>query len=60
MLSTHIYCTHFHYGKRFWNKNSDNEKLLGVTFDASLNFNYHNIYLKKLVQKVHVLAKITP
>ena len=36
------------------------EKLLGVNFDASLNFSYHLIYLKKLVQKVHVLAKITP
>ena len=42
-------------------KNSDNEKLLGVTVDANLNFNYHleNI-LKKASKKVHVLAIITP
>ena len=42
-------------------KNSDNEKLLGVTVDANLNFNCHleNI-LKKASKKVHVLARITP
>ena len=41
-------------------KNSDNEKLLGVTVDANLNFNCHleNI-LKKASKKVHVLARIT-
>ena len=42
-------------------KNSDNEKLLGVTVDANLNFNRHleNI-LQKASKKVHVLARITP
>ena len=42
-------------------KNSDNEKLLGVTVDANLNFNCHleNI-LKKASKKVYVLARITP
>ena len=42
-------------------KNSDNEKLLGVTVDGNLNFNCHleNI-LKKASKKVHVLARITP
>ena len=42
-------------------KNSENEKLLGVTVDANLNFNFHfeNI-LKKPSKKVHVLARITP
>ena len=42
-------------------KNSDNEKLLGVTVDANLNFNCHleNI-LKKASKNVHVLARITP
>ena len=42
-------------------KNSDNEKLFGVTVDANLNFNCHleNI-LKKESKKVHVLARITP
>ena len=42
-------------------ENSDNEKLLGVTVDANLNFNCHleNI-LKKASKKVHVLARITP
>ena len=42
-------------------KNSDNEKLLGVTVDANLNFNCHleNI-LKKSSKNVHVLARITP
>ena len=42
-------------------KNSDNEKLLGVTVDANLNFNCHleNI-LKKASKKVHVLARMTP
>ena len=42
-------------------KNSDNEKLLGVTVDANLNFNCHleNI-LKKASKKVHVSARITP
>ena len=42
-------------------KNSDSEKLLGVTVDANLNFSCHfgNI-LKKASKKVHVLARITP
>ena len=42
-------------------KNSDNEKLLGVTVDANLNFNCHleNI-LKQVSKNVHVLARITP
>ena len=42
-------------------KNSDYEKLLGVTVDANLNFNCHleNI-LKKANKKAHVLARITP
>ena len=42
-------------------QNSNNEKLLGKTVDASLNFNCHleNI-LKKASKKVHVLARITP
>ena len=42
-------------------KNSDNEKLLGVTVDANLNFNCHleNI-LQKASKKVDVLARITP
>ena len=42
-------------------ENSDNEKLLGVTVDANLNFNCHleNI-LQKASKKVHVLARITP
>ena len=42
-------------------KNSDNEKLLGVTVDANLNFNCHleNI-LNKASKKVHVLARIAP
>ena len=42
-------------------ENSDNEKLLGVTVDANLNFNCHleNI-LKKASKNVHVLARITP
>ena len=42
-------------------KNSDNEKLLGVTVDASFNFNCHleNI-LKNVSKKFHVLARITP
>ena len=41
-------------------KNSDYEKLLGVTVDANLNFNcdLENI-LKKASKKVHVLARIT-
>ena len=41
-------------------KNSDNEKLLGVTVAANLNFNCHseNI-LKKASKKVLVLARIT-
>ena len=48
-------------GKDSITKNSDNEKLLGVTVDANLNFNCHleNI-LKKASKKVHVLARITP
>ena len=42
-------------------KNSDNEKLLGVTVDTNLNFNCHleNI-LKKAGKKVHAIARITP
>ena len=42
-------------------QNSDSEKLLGKTVDASLNFNCHleNV-LKKASKKVHVLARITP
>ena len=40
-------------------KNGDNEKLLGVTVDANLNFNCHHI-LKTASKKVHVLARITP
>ena len=42
-------------------KNSDYEKLLGVTVNANLTFNCHleNI-LKKASNKVHVLARITP
>ena len=42
-------------------KNSDNEKLLGVTVDANFNFNCHleNI-LKNVSKKFHVLARITP
>ena len=42
-------------------ENSDNEKLLGVTVDANLNFNCHleNI-LQKASKKVDVLARITP
>ena len=42
-------------------KNSDNEKLLGVTVDTNLNFNCHleNI-LKKASKKVHAIARITP
>ena len=39
----------------------DNKKLLGVTVDATLNFNFHleNI-LKKASKKAHLLARITP
>ena len=39
--------------KNYIIKNSDNEKLLGVTVDANLNFNCHleNI-LKKLVKNL--------
>ena len=46
--------------KNYIIKNSDNEKLLGVTVDANLNFNCHleNI-LKKASKKSHVLARIT-
>ena len=42
-------------------KNSDNEKLLGVTVDANFNFNCHleNI-LKNVSKKFHVLVRITP
>ena len=42
-------------------KNSDYEKLLGVTVDLNLTFNCHleNI-LKKAGKKVHMLARITP
>ena len=40
-------------------KTSDNEKLLGVTVDANLNFNYRlENKLKKASEKVHVLARI--
>ena len=48
-------------GKDYIIKDSDNEKLLGVTVDAALNFNCHleNI-LKKASKKVHVLARIPP
>ena len=47
--------------KNYIIKNSDNEKLLGVTVDANLNFNCHqkNI-LKKASKKAHVLARIAP
>ena len=40
-------CTHFHKGKRLYNKN--NEKLLSVTIDA-----YHNFkcYLENILKKV--------
>ena len=42
-------------------KNGDNEKLLGVTVDANLDFNCHlDSILKKASKKVHVLARITP
>ena len=42
-------------------KNSDNEKLLGVTVNANLNFICHlENTKKKASKKVHVLAKITP
>ena len=42
-------------------KDSDYEKLLGVTVDANLNFNCHlETILKKASKKVHVLARITP
>ena len=42
-------------------KNSDNEKLFGVTVDANLNFNcYLESILKKTSKKVHVLARTTP
>ena len=42
-------------------KNGDNEKLLGVTVDASLNFNslLENI-LRKASKKVQVLARTAP
>ena len=41
-------------------KTSDNEKLLGGTVDANLNFNYRlENKLKKASEKVHVLARIT-
>ena len=47
--------------KNYIIQNSDNEKLLGETVDASPNFNCHleNI-LKKASKKVHLLARITP
>ena len=47
--------------KNYIIKNSDNEKILGVTVDADLNFNCHqeNI-LKKASKKAHVLGRITP
>ena len=42
-------------------KNKDNEKLLGVTVDANLNFNCHlEKILKKTIKKVHMLARVTP
>ena len=41
-------------------KNSHNEKLLGVTVDANLNFNYRlEDILKRASKKVHVLTRIT-
>ena len=42
-------------------ENSDCEKLLVVTVDGNLNFNYHleNVP-KKVSKKVHVLARIIP
>ena len=42
-------------------KNSDNEKLLGVTVDTNLNFNcpLENI-LKKASKNAHTIARITP
>ena len=42
-------------------KNTDNEKLLGVTVDANLNFNcYLENIPKKASKKVHVLVRIIP
>ena len=42
-------------------KNNDNEKVLGVTVDANLNFNCHiQNMLKKANKKVRVLARIRP
>ena len=47
--------------KNYVIKNSNNEKLLGVTVDANLNFNgcLENI-LKTAGKKIHVLARVTP
>ena len=47
--------------KHYIIKNSDNEKLLGVTVHTNLNFNCHLVnILKKASKKVHALASITP
>ena len=47
--------------KHYIIKNSDNEKLLGVTVDTNLNFNCHLVnILKKASKKVRALASITP
>ena len=47
--------------KNYIIKNSDNEKLLGVTVDTNLNFNctLENI-LKKASKNVHTIARMTP
>ena len=40
--------------------NSENEKILGVYFDNSLNFNFHvNKLCKKARQKLHALARVS-
>ena len=36
-----VHLHNFHSCKRLYNKNTDNEKRLGVTVDANLNFNCH-------------------
>ena len=47
--------------KILWKNNSNNEKLLGDTIDANLNFNRHlkNVF-EKASKKVQVIARITP
>ena len=47
--------------KILWKSNSNNEKLLGDTIDANLNFNRHlkNVF-EKASKKVQVIARITP